>query len=1061
MERNLNEKLLTQQDFIQRNTIWNFVSNLEKASETEITNKLKESFREFIEICFTNKQPSVVIECALEALKYLKTKNSNWEGEIREAVIQINTTVPLSCLSIFLELIEDSPQLLIQIIQLRVELLPELINSIKQKQKNNIKTIFEEFLENDENTVNGLGYFKQLIGLLLKSTHSENKLFNLKDGFILSFLFGQIKKLLKFYKNEENEREQTEQILDSLISYLIRQIKYLSYHSSFDIQFLLGYFEQLIEVLEIRLKIEIKFSSEENIENILENYQKLKLEILLISLELQKNQNIAKKETFLSNKKLQDEKLENTKTSTKKIYFNESFNSEKYSDLQLVSFLHLFDSITQLEIQHFPPLPLSHPDPSAPSLPINSCGFYFPFFENYQNVVYILGYLLLQSLDSHKPIIIKLLNHYLADSLVSSFNKLFLYPFLIYPILISISSPIESIRDLSTQLLHKIQKLSLSSPPSLPDQHPKLIEFSLKNYSNYFSGNFIYFIDWFIFIYTFPLTLSSSSSIDSTVLIIEWLASLEMQIEQFASKASTSSEKNKKPKSDEQKQQQSIQQQVNASNLSDFLQIQQQLGIEEIIFLLGGLLLNNNESIKMKTLSIIALFGKYYPEQSIGILALLFYELEKPGNSNEGEVQLKILQSLNGLGYHSHNIFRIYKYLLHYYDSAPSLQPIILQLFIDLWKIQDRVFYSIEKLIKSQWEELKQNKGNDSFIEKKRIALSKAIYEICKESGSRGIEFLEILSEICNQSQSVNEICYSLLSFKHLCISHYLDFSTAWKVINKRFKNDEREIIIEYLLELFYSIIEYVKEEYDSKPIEEFNEFTIEILTKIITYLKLNINQKINSHCFSILYKLIKSNRELLPLIKETLKNQIDFTEFFKYLIPENENNTNENENKLEKKIFKFHALLLEEEIKEVRKVVTHYDIQINKLFLEFQDFGKELKVNYSNLQRMTVKNGFTGGILWSFQSDYGNTKRNVVKAKDNEKYIEKLNHMKNYTKIYEELLNDIDSGDFWITRLFNLFGWIKFIREYFILLHEFNILKSIHTYSNTPTSIQFVFSLL
>uniref|UniRef100_A0A0P5JGL1 RE24967p n=1 Tax=Daphnia magna TaxID=35525 RepID=A0A0P5JGL1_9CRUS len=208
------------------------------------------------------------------------------------------------------------------------------------------------------------------------------------------------------------------------------------------------------------------------------------------------------------------------------------------------------------------------------------------------------------------------------------------------------------------------------------------------------------------------------------------------------------------------------------------------------------------------------------------LLTLLLKKLTTPSN---GKAKLAILYHLPSLAIDKTCVPRVLQ-IFEALSSSPQLRPVRTRLLAELWKVEDRVYPYLEKVLNTDQQQ------TEEFL----IAKATAIDIICKNRSDKyGAELLSIISDLLNSSlgkistvSSATIATLSLRSLVSLCRAEVVDLKSVWDLLAPKLNQDNRTSVVSEVCHLLGLTAEL---RIDNEEYDEFIHQAITTLFRIST----------------------------------------------------------------------------------------------------------------------------------------------------------------------------------------------------------------------------------
>ncbi|KAG4067715.1 hypothetical protein HA402_005487 [Bradysia odoriphaga] len=251
---------------------------------------------------------------------------------------------------------------------------------------------------------------------------------------------------------------------------------------------------------------------------------------------------------------------------------------------------------------------------------------------------------------------------------------------------------------------------------------------------------------------------------------------------------------------------------------------QQRFG-NQIQLFLRGIFLND----KLKTrhrLQIFEILLKLVKEDQDVATGLLLPVLFKLSREKEPIVQLELLRGLTQFAVVKENIPTI----LNTLNSMTTgvLRSLSLDLYLRLWKQENRTYPFLHKLLHS-------SKEKDKESTELTIAKAFTIKEICElKPTQHGTDLVVHLSNILNQSSGLEGETSTTLAIEAiiiLCNSHTVNIASTWKALSQKFDNENRKRPTITLCK-FFGQVPLLR-----SPTQEYEQLYTEAVSKLWHYI--------------------------------------------------------------------------------------------------------------------------------------------------------------------------------------------------------------------------------
>ncbi|CAK9161769.1 unnamed protein product [Ilex paraguariensis] len=191
-----------------------------------------------------------------------------------------------------------------------------------------------------------------------------------------------------------------------------------------------------------------------------------------------------------------------------------------------------------------------------------------------------------------------------------------------------------------------------------------------------------------------------------------------------------------------------------------------------------------HQTLGTSAVDLLAVSGNMDPKLGVPLLlVILFYNHTLSAEDvyiDFHDKLLKLLGMLPSLASHPAMIPLIVQTILPmlHKDSKPALYATAIRLLCKTWEINDRIFGSLQGVLLP--------KQFSQFASERNICISMAvsIRDVCRRNPDRGVDLILSVSA-CIESQDPIIQALGLQSLAHLCEADVIDFYTAWGVISK------------------------------------------------------------------------------------------------------------------------------------------------------------------------------------------------------------------------------------------------------------------------------------
>ncbi|XP_022105848.1 focadhesin-like [Acanthaster planci] len=155
-----------------------------------------------------------------------------------------------------------------------------------------------------------------------------------------------------------------------------------------------------------------------------------------------------------------------------------------------------------------------------------------------------------------------------------------------------------------------------------------------------------------------------------------------------------------------------------------------------------------------------------------------------------------------------------------------TLTPLVVRLTTQLWKLQDRSFPHLQKLL-SQSSFLQ---GREDLTYELLLAKAASIRDVCELRPHRGADLLPMLSKLLNDCTSDGDASIAALALDALyilCQAEVVDLRTMWAVLSPKLTKDERPLVMQNLCKLLGSAPALLA---DTQDCEDFCDEVVELL---------------------------------------------------------------------------------------------------------------------------------------------------------------------------------------------------------------------------------------
>ncbi|KAK7868003.1 hypothetical protein R5R35_010177 [Gryllus longicercus] len=213
--------------------------------------------------------------------------------------------------------------------------------------------------------------------------------------------------------------------------------------------------------------------------------------------------------------------------------------------------------------------------------------------------------------------------------------------------------------------------------------------------------------------------------------------------------------------------------------------------VEKLNFALSALLMQpfDNNEVQKEVLVLLLSLVEHHNELSGSLLTVILYKLS---NETEPKVLLELLRSLTQMAVLKENVALI----LHTLETMKSrhvLRSVVVDLYLRLWKIENRCYPYLEKLL--------QETPKDADLSWEfEIAKAAVIKEICEtRPDPYSAELVAMISKILTQCSDVSGSLASSLALQGLaalCKAGIVDITTTWKALAPKLNRDKRPIVV-------------------------------------------------------------------------------------------------------------------------------------------------------------------------------------------------------------------------------------------------------------------------
>ncbi|XP_077988625.1 focadhesin-like [Glandiceps talaboti] len=264
---------------------------------------------------------------------------------------------------------------------------------------------------------------------------------------------------------------------------------------------------------------------------------------------------------------------------------------------------------------------------------------------------------------------------------------------------------------------------------------------------------------------------------------------------------------------------------------------------DDVILLLGYLLLKSEQPLVEKCLTVLTDVAAKDVTKAPCFLSLLLYKL---GKEIDPDIRLKILYTIPLTATHKVCVGPVLK-TLQTFGVATSMSAIVVRLITALWKLQDRCFPHLQKLLTLT---LKKTKSESDLIDDVLLAKAVSVRDVCRERPfQHGSDMLTAIQWFIFECQSVNDesvVALALEGLYFLCQSEFVDIRTTWREFSSKFTKEERPLVNKKLCELFSLVPDLNVET------EDYEEFRDDIVTILWSFAK-NANPVISGAAFAAL----------------------------------------------------------------------------------------------------------------------------------------------------------------------------------------------------------------
>ncbi|XP_070543238.1 focadhesin-like [Ptychodera flava] len=264
---------------------------------------------------------------------------------------------------------------------------------------------------------------------------------------------------------------------------------------------------------------------------------------------------------------------------------------------------------------------------------------------------------------------------------------------------------------------------------------------------------------------------------------------------------------------------------------------------DDVILLLAYLLVTSEQVLLDQCLTVISDVASKDVTKAPHFLSLLLYKL---GRENDPELKIKLLYTIPSTGTHKACVGSILK-TLQAFAAVPLMEAVAIRLMASLWKLQDRCFPYLQKLLTLVKT---PDKSGTHGCDDKLVAKAATIRDVCRERPYQHVsEMLTAIHWFISEFTSPADgtvVVLALEGLYFLCKSEVVDIRTTWGAISSKFTTEDRPLVNSRICELFSLVPDL------NVDTEDYEEFRDEVVTLLWCFAK-NSHPMISGAAYSAL----------------------------------------------------------------------------------------------------------------------------------------------------------------------------------------------------------------
>ncbi|XP_038072165.1 focadhesin-like [Patiria miniata] len=208
------------------------------------------------------------------------------------------------------------------------------------------------------------------------------------------------------------------------------------------------------------------------------------------------------------------------------------------------------------------------------------------------------------------------------------------------------------------------------------------------------------------------------------------------------------------------------------------------------------------------------------------LLPLLLYRLSQ---EHDPAMTFDLLSAIPKTATHKVCMTAVIRALQSLAMGDAALTPLVLRLTTQLWKLQDRSFPHLQKLLSQSPSGIP---GSEDTAYELLLAKAASIRDVCELRPHHGADLLPLLSKLLNECTSDRESSIAAMALDALytlCQAEVVDLRTMWAVLAPKLTKDNRPLVLQNLCKLLGSAPGLLADSQDS---EDFCDEVVELLWK-------------------------------------------------------------------------------------------------------------------------------------------------------------------------------------------------------------------------------------